>query len=133
MEERKPLKERCKEGWNRHKRTVLIIGGVVVAVAGGYVLVKNWDNICKLFTKDVEMLDVTAPALSLVEKSPDCIEAPAQEVLGAVKEVPVIAHRMKLAAGKRASEAAKALAAELEIELAEGYTVRRATTRRIAA
>lgn len=133
MEEKKSLKERCKEGWNRHKKTVIIIGGVVVVVAGGYILVKNWDDICKLFAKNAVNLEVVVPALSQVEKNNDSITEPTLEIVGSVKEVPVIAHRMKLAAGKHASEEAKALAAELEIVLDEGYTVRRATTRHIAA
>ena len=44
MEEKKSLKERCKESWNRHKKKVIIAGSVVVGLAGGYYLVHNWED-----------------------------------------------------------------------------------------
>lgn len=45
MNEKKTFGERCKDGWNRHKKKVYIIGGAVVACVVGYFVVDNWDEI----------------------------------------------------------------------------------------
>lgn len=48
MEEQKTFRDRCKEGWDRHKKKVGIAVGVGTSVICSCVLAKKWDNIAKV-------------------------------------------------------------------------------------
>lgn len=133
MEENKSLKERCKEGWNRHKKKVIIAGGVVIGLAGGYYLVQNWDDLFEQVSKLFEGQSLQEVVAEVAEKAPDVVNEPVIEIVNATREVTVNPHIMNLPIGKQASEAAKAFAAECGFVLGEGQTARHGCTRTIAA
>lgn len=74
MEEKKTFGERCKEGWNRHKKKVYIIGGAAVACVLGYLIVDNWDEI-----SDGIIRKLTASA---TEKSGELVDSNEMEYSG---------------------------------------------------
>lgn len=45
MEEQKTFRDRCKEGWDRHKKKVGVAVGVGASVVCGCVLAKKWDDV----------------------------------------------------------------------------------------
>lgn len=133
MEEKKSLKERCKEGWNRHKKKVIIAGGVVVGLAGGYYLVHNWDGLFEQVSRLVERQSLQEVVEVIADEVPSVTSEPVIEIVNATREVMVNPHIMRLPVGKQASEAAKAFAEECGFVLAEGQTARHGCTRNIAA
>lgn len=133
MEEQKTFRDRCKEGWDRHKKKVGIALTVSIAVAGGCILAKKWDDVIELLDGVLDSQNVLRVSENVTETVANNVAEPVQEVVKTIKEVPVKAHPMKLATGKHASEKALALAEELDIILLDNQTVRRATTRHIAA
>ena len=60
MEAKKTLKEQKREDRKYNKKKVLIVGGAVIAVAGGYLGVKYWSDISGWIIK-------TLPNLAVVE------------------------------------------------------------------
>ena len=130
MEEKKALRERCQEDWNRHKKKIIIAGAVVIGVAVGSSLIRNWDDLLEQVSKlsgEKILPEIAA------EKVPEIMSEPVAEIIRVTREVTVDPHIMKLSAGKKASETAKAFAAEAGVELYEGVTWRRGSTRNIAA
>lgn len=47
MEEQKTFRDRCQEGWDRHKKNVGTAVGLGISVAGGCILAKTWDDVIK--------------------------------------------------------------------------------------
>ena len=133
MEEKKSLKERCKESWNRHKKKVIIAGSVVVGLAGGYYLVHNWDDLFEQVSKLVEGQCLQEVVEEVADIAPAITSEPVLEIVNATREITVNPHIMNLPVGKQASEAAKAFAEECGFVLAEGQTARHGCTRNIAA
>ena len=133
MEEKKSLKERCKESWNRHKKKVIIAGGVVVGLAGGYYLVHNWDDLLEQVNRLADGQILQEVVEEVADKGTAIMSEPVIEIANATREVTVNPHIMNLTVGKKASEAAKAFAEECGFVLAEGQTARRGCTKTIAA
>lgn len=48
MEEQKTFRDRCKEGWDRHKKKVGFAVGVGASVVCSCVLAKKWDDVVKV-------------------------------------------------------------------------------------
>jgi hypothetical protein len=48
MEEQKTFRDRCKEGWDRHKKKVGVAVGVGASVVCSCVLAKKWDDVVKV-------------------------------------------------------------------------------------
>ena len=133
MEEKKTLRERCKEGWNRHKKKVIIAGGVVIGLAGGFYLVQNWDNLFEQVSILFEGQCLHEVVEEVADNVPEVINEPILEVVNTTREIAVNPHIMNLPVGKHASEAAKAFAEECGFVLGEGQTARHGCTRTIAA
>ena len=133
MEEKKSLKERCREGWNRHKKKVKIVGGVALVFTGGYYLVKNWDELLALLGRLVNTQKLQEVSEEVAELFPEIAEETVLEVVGETRKVTVSPHVMNLPIGKQASEAAKAYARDCHIVLGERQTMRHGCERTIAA
>ena len=133
MEEKKSLKERCKEGWNRHKKKVKIVGGVVLAFTGGFFLVQNWDELLAGLNGFIDAQELQEVSGEVVEVFSEIAEETALDVVGETRKVAVSPHVMNLPLGKQASEAAKAYARECNIVLGERQTMRHGCERMIAA
>lgn len=133
MGEQKSFKTRCKDGWNRHKGKAKVAVGVGITVVCGYILAKHWDDVIKLLDDVFDHRNVLISQEPALELDIESLTEPFVETVQSVKEITVRAHPMKLAAGKQASEKAKELADELNLVLLDNQTVRRASTRHIAA
>ena len=48
MEEQKTFRDRCKEGWDHHKKKVGVAVGAGASVVFSCVLVKKWDDVVKV-------------------------------------------------------------------------------------
>ena len=133
MEERKPLKERCKEGWNRHKRKIKIAMAVSTTLLIGWVVAQNWDDIPEMFNNLPDAQRLPELPSKTAEPVAENICEPILDVVAPMREITVKAHTMKLPEGKHASEAAKAFAEECGILLGERETMRHGCVKQIAA
>ena len=132
MEDNKALSVRCKEGWDRNKKKILIVGGVVIGLAGGYYILQHRKDLAEQICRMFEKQDAQVAVSRAVEKASDTVNEPISYA-NAAREVVVSPHKMNLPKGKVASEAAKAFAAECNFELEEGQTARHGHTRFLAA
>lgn len=133
MEEKKTFGERCREGWNRHKKKIKIAGSVIITLTGGYFLVKNWDEMLGLFTGLVDVRELQEFSKDTAEMMVDAVNDTFLEVVDTTREVTVNPHVMNLPVGKHASEAAKAFAEECGVILGERQTMRHGYVKVIAA
>lgn len=132
MEDKKTLRNRCKDGWRRHKKKLLLAGGATIGLVCGYYLVRHREAFTEQVSRLFEKQNVQAITSEVVEKMPDTINEPASFV-NTTREVKVKPHVMNLPKGRVASEAAKAFAAECDFELGEGQTARHGYTKTLAA
>lgn len=133
MEEKKTFGERCKEGWHRHKKKVIVVGGVVVFVAGCYLVSKNWDDILKAIERFAKNKELPQLAEECAEVAAVVADEPQSDVVVVTKEVMVSLHKMNLPQNKNPSAAALARAHEAGIVLEPHQTVRGPFPRNIAA
>ena len=129
----KTFGERCKDGWNRHKKKVIVIGGVVVLVAGCYLVSKNWDDIMKAIERLAKNKELPQLAEECTEVVAVVADEPQSDIVVVTKEVMVSLHKMNLPQNKNPSAAALARAQEAGIVLEPHQTVRGPFTRNIAA
>ena len=121
------------EGWNRHKKKIVIAGGMVIILAGGYYLVRNWDDLFEQISGLFEGQSLQEVVAEVSDKTLDVVNEPVIELTNVTREVTVNPHIMNLPIGKHASEAAKAFAAECGFVLTDGQTARHGYTKNIAA
>ena len=133
MEEKKTFGERCKDGLTRHKRKIMIGGAVVLVAVGGYLMVKQSDEILEFFSglcDGKNLKNVADETIEIVSSTPEIIPF---ELVEGTRDVEVVPHLMRLPIGRHASESAKAYARELDVVLPDGMTMRHGCTRTIAA
>lgn len=133
MEEKRTIGERCKDTWNRHKKKIKFVGGTLLALAGGYFLVTNWDDISEVFNSLPDVQSIPELPTATVEVVAETVSEPLLDVVTPMREITVRAHTMTLPEGKHASEAAKAFAEECGIVLGERQTMRHGCIKQIAA
>ena len=133
MEEKKSLKERCKEGWNRHKRKIKIAAAVGTSLLLGCVVVQNWEDITEMFNNLPDVQSLPELPNTATEAVTENICEPMLDVIVPMREITVKAHTMKLPKGRHASETAKAFAEECGVLLGERETMRHGCVKQIAA
>ena len=131
----KTMVERGKNFWEKHKRKIYIVGGVLVVCLGGYCLVKYLPHDLKttmpfsLEREEKEILKLVTNSVSdVVEELEPIIEKE-------LKEIPVNPCIVNLPRGWKASDRSLANAARAGVldQIAEGQTYRQGCRRKIAA
>lgn len=129
------LAVRSKVFWEKHKKKIYIVGGILVVCLGGYCLVKYLPRNLKttipysLERDEKEILKLVTNSVSdVVEELEPIIEKE-------LKEIPVNPCIVNLPSGWKASERALANAARAGVldQIAEGQTYRQGCQRKIAA
>lgn len=107
--------------WNRNKDTVLYIGGVILLIAGGFLIIKNSMN-SSVEKTDNEYSGVTPRPLEVTAyNNAQCSEARPSIVNGGQPFL-VSAHVRNLSESRRASPSRRELAKRRGIELEEHQT-----------
>lgn len=127
------LVERSKAFWEKHKKKIYIVGGMLVVCVGGYFLVKYLPCktkaavTCLAEKEEKEMLQlVTATVADVIEEIEPILERD-------MKEIPVSPCVVNLTGGRKASAWAKANAERAGVVLGANQTYRQGHPRTIAA
>lgn len=118
-----------KEFWLRNKKTVLAIGGVLLAVGAGYVVYKNWGSLKDVFISgDSKPGMIPTPKLTvdiqtqITEALPEKT-ATITKIINNGEAIDVNMHIRNLPMGWKASQEKIDKAVELGINLLENQTI----------
>lgn len=115
--------------WYRNKKTVLTIGGLLLAAGVGYVVYKNWDSLKVVFISgDPKPVMISNPKVT-VDIQAQIIETLPEKAVTITKTanngeaIHVCRHIRNLPIGSKASQQKIEKAVELGINLLENQTV----------
>lgn len=117
-----------KGWWNRNKKTVYIVGGVIIAVGIGYALFRNFDAIRGVFTAIkpegiVNKAQINAKIKTpVIDVHPETTES-ISKIINGGEAFDVSGHIRTLPSGWKASQEKIAEAAKLGITLMEKQTL----------
>ena len=125
----KEKEQRFKGFWLRNKKTVLAIGGVLLAVGAGYVVYKNWGSLNDVFISgDSKPGMIPTPKLTvdiqtqITEALPEKT-ATITKIINNGEAIDVKMHIRNLPMGWKASQEKIDKAVELGINLLENQTI----------